>query len=304
MAQITLLTLDSLANQQSFLQTLNANFQLIADEFVTCLTRDGQAPNFMTASLDMNSNRILNLPAPTSATDPVRLRDLNGLVNVTNYIIPSITGQPAGSVLTTDGTSLFWTNTASSALVKANNLSDLTNVVTARANLGLGTVAVFAVGTGGANVPLLNGNNSHSGNNTFSGTNAFTATVTYSGTTDPQSNIASRTTLAQGAIGPSVLIPNTQNSNYTFTLADAISQLVRFTGGTTVTYTIPTNASVPIPAGAAIVIVNDGTVAINLVRAGGVQLRLNGSATDADTTIAANTSRTLLQTGANYWRLL
>jgi hypothetical protein len=38
----------------------------------------------------------------------------------------------------------------------------------------LGTAATQNTGTSGANVPLLNGNNTHSGNNTFSGTTSIT----------------------------------------------------------------------------------------------------------------------------------
>ena len=44
-----------------------------------------------------------------------------------------------------------------SALAIANNLSDLNNVVTARSNLGLGTVAVEDVGTGANNIVQLDG---------------------------------------------------------------------------------------------------------------------------------------------------
>lgn len=55
-------------------------------------------------------------------------------------------------------------------LLSSNNLSDLTNVTTARTNLGLGTSALTSTGTSGATVGLLNTNNTYSGTSNFTGT--------------------------------------------------------------------------------------------------------------------------------------
>lgn len=55
---------------------LNSNFAAIAEAFENTLSRDGTSPNAMEANLDMDSHRILNLPAPSNNTEPVRLVDL------------------------------------------------------------------------------------------------------------------------------------------------------------------------------------------------------------------------------------
>jgi hypothetical protein len=55
---------------------LNTELEKIAVSQQDFLSRIGQAPNQMEGNLDMNSNRILNLPAPVAATDVVRLQDL------------------------------------------------------------------------------------------------------------------------------------------------------------------------------------------------------------------------------------
>lgn len=71
--------LTSLTNEQSALAALNANSALLEAFSDTVLSRDGTSPNQMNADLDMNSNDILNLPAPVNATSPLRLADLSAL---------------------------------------------------------------------------------------------------------------------------------------------------------------------------------------------------------------------------------
>jgi len=64
-------------------QEINSELEKIAtaqDEFVT---RNGEAPNEMKATLDMNSNRITNLPAPNSPNEPLRFVDAIGGVSFT-----------------------------------------------------------------------------------------------------------------------------------------------------------------------------------------------------------------------------
>lgn len=76
-----------------------------------------------------------------------------------------------------DATSTQWRRAynTGTALLGPNNLSDLSNIPTARAVLGLGSAAQQNIGTSGSTVPLLNGNN------TFSGTNVFSGSTTLSG---------------------------------------------------------------------------------------------------------------------------
>jgi hypothetical protein len=83
--KITLLTLASLQNESTALAQINANSQTIQTAFDNTLSRDGTIPNQMTNNLDMNSNQILNLPAPATSNSPARLVDVTGtapLINV------------------------------------------------------------------------------------------------------------------------------------------------------------------------------------------------------------------------------
>jgi len=57
-------------------QKFNTNLAAIETAFQNTLSRDGSSPNQMEATLDMNSNRIINLPAPEDVNDAARLQDV------------------------------------------------------------------------------------------------------------------------------------------------------------------------------------------------------------------------------------
>ena len=70
------LTLTDLVAKFSSITAINANNDLIEAAIENTLSRDGTAPNAMAADLDMDSNAIINLPAATGATEPVRKGDI------------------------------------------------------------------------------------------------------------------------------------------------------------------------------------------------------------------------------------
>lgn len=76
MSKVSLNTLATLRNDASAINLLNENFQIIADFLENTYSRDGTSPNTLEATLDANTNRIVNLPAPSTNTEPVRLIDL------------------------------------------------------------------------------------------------------------------------------------------------------------------------------------------------------------------------------------
>lgn len=76
MSKINTSDATTLTNETSFISLYNANNALIETASDTFLSRDGTSPNSMSASLDMNSNRIINLPTPVLSNDVVRLQDM------------------------------------------------------------------------------------------------------------------------------------------------------------------------------------------------------------------------------------
>ena len=80
MTKIDLSTLGSLTNEQTAISTINANSVEIEDTSDDFLSRTGVAPNSMEASLDMNSNRILNLIQPVAGSEPVIKTQLDAVL--------------------------------------------------------------------------------------------------------------------------------------------------------------------------------------------------------------------------------
>lgn len=81
MTKITPLSdLTSLTNEQSALATLATNNDRIEEALQNTLSLDGSTPNSMAADLDMDSQRIMNLPLPLTDTEPLRLGDVGNLI--------------------------------------------------------------------------------------------------------------------------------------------------------------------------------------------------------------------------------
>lgn len=78
---LTLIDLANLQNENTATAAINANNAAIEAAFQDVLALDGTLPNSMNAALDMNSNGIINLPAPVSGLSPLRLQDYNTLVS-------------------------------------------------------------------------------------------------------------------------------------------------------------------------------------------------------------------------------
>lgn len=79
---LSLTNVANLKNEDTATAAINSNNAAIITAFTDVLALDaGTLPNSMQAPLDMNSNEIINLPAPVSGLSPLRLQDYNTLVS-------------------------------------------------------------------------------------------------------------------------------------------------------------------------------------------------------------------------------
>jgi len=136
----------SYSSRYASVAALNANFSAIVTAIENTLSRDGTSPNTMSGNLDMNSNRILNLPAPTSDNEPIT-RAYLGILDNNAYdasVAAAASAEDAADSAAAAAASAASLDTTN-LLNKNNNLSELTSAATARTNLGGTTVgkAVF-----------------------------------------------------------------------------------------------------------------------------------------------------------------
>lgn len=101
MAKLTLNDLASLQNETSAITTINNNNAATETALENTLSRDGTSPNAMNAVLDMNSNRIINLPTPVANTEPLRVIDAVNLAGLT--ITPETAASILSKLITVDG---------------------------------------------------------------------------------------------------------------------------------------------------------------------------------------------------------
>ncbi|SRR6266404_1684510 len=127
MSKITLNNVASLIDATTAANTINANSGIVQTAFDNTLSRDGTAPNQMSSDLDMNSNQILNLPAPSSTNSPLRLQDLSSFIGG-----GTISTIPAGG-------------TTAQALTKTSNADFVTQWSNTTSSVGLALPADFTV---------------------------------------------------------------------------------------------------------------------------------------------------------------
>jgi|SRR6478609_873388 len=288
-------TLASLENQTSAIQTLNDNSQKIEDAFENTLSRDGSSPNQMGAPLDMNSKRILNLPAPASDTDPARWTDVkDAQLLLGGTVIPSQVGND-GKLLSTDGSALEWlspTDIPNVGDLKAvNNLNEV-DPVAARANLGLGTAATQDTGV---TIPTLQGPNTYTGTQFFDDGADFDGPVNFTSTSDVVLN-PGQTTITATSVGYRGSPSTTKTANSTILNIEA-GRTIIYNEAATRVLTIPPG----FPANQFVTVINLGSASLTIARGSGVTLAKAGSGGNANATVAQWGVVTLYQMNPNTW---
>src|SRR6266481_2268027 len=99
MTKITLNNVGSLIDATTAQTTINNNNSTIQTAFDNTLSRDGTTPNTMSNIIDMNSNQIINLPAPSTVNSPARLIDVVSNPTITipgqgtsGHVVPFLDG--------------------------------------------------------------------------------------------------------------------------------------------------------------------------------------------------------------------
>lgn len=140
MTKVTLTNLADLQNETTAVNAINTNNGILQSAMDNTLSRDGTSPNQMNASLDMNNNQIINLPAPSTISSPARVQDV-----VTNptIVLPG-TGTSGHVVPYLDGNNTFSGNnifSGSATYNGATTFNGTTTFASAIPNSGLATMA-------------------------------------------------------------------------------------------------------------------------------------------------------------------
>ncbi len=129
MTKVTLADVANLIDATTAANTINSNSAATVAAIENTLSRDGTAPNKMEAPIDMDSNRIVNLPEPITLQEPLRLQDLEDFVGGSLTIESIPPGGTANQVLTkVTGTDfdVTWTNPGAVSGNSVTTVADIT----------------------------------------------------------------------------------------------------------------------------------------------------------------------------------
>lgn len=282
MAKITLNNLANLQNETTAVNIINGNNDAIETFSDDVISRTGKTPNVMESQLDMNSNHIINLPAPLSDNDPVRLIDVTTITEPATGNVTSLATPSGGEAAVFSGTSgKIITNYTGNGIVKAT----------------AGVLSTAAQGTdyyapGGTDVAIADGGTSASTAPTAFDNLKQSSTDSYQGVvelaTTSEANAGTDTTRAvtpagvdayynghiNTSLAPYSLI--TRNigsftSNYTLVLSDA-GRVLNSGNTSAATVTIPFHTSVAFPTGTQIDFIRNNIGKVTFAGVGGVSI--------------------------------
>ena len=143
------------------LKGINAELVKVQDAFEDVLDRRGDGANFLDTDLDMNSQRILNLPEPVHPQEPVRLGDVKAFIDDTKTARDAAV-RAAGDTINAKDTSIVQANiatdkaneslqsanealqSANEALQSANESANKAAIATTQANLAISSASSAA----------------------------------------------------------------------------------------------------------------------------------------------------------------
>lgn len=124
------LSLTTIGSRYGSIDALNANFDAIEAAFENTLSRDGALPNNLESNLDMDSNRIINLPVPVGDSDAATKAYVDAATGILNgYVdeIAIVANNITDVVFVADNYATL-TSIADDLNDVANNLTEITGV--------------------------------------------------------------------------------------------------------------------------------------------------------------------------------
>ena len=142
MAKLTLADITAITgNEASVIAAINANSALIETAIENTLSRDGTAPNTMTADIDLNSNKVINVDTPTNNTDAATKKYVDDILVGSGAVSAPADPGDDGKVIVASGGLYPWTSFTvsliSDAVAFMKTFLTSATIADARTNLGV-----------------------------------------------------------------------------------------------------------------------------------------------------------------------